>query len=237
MGATTCVMNPSAKPQCRGPKGKNLDMVMYAKHLEEFYGLEMGYITHYDEVSSIVVGSFLRPVKNRVLPINTVIFPTQEFYNNSLRPQDKTSLAKGYMSLYQLNPSIVEYQRELSINKTDAKSDKRYAIETIRNLAADDIPNMGPNHIQKYMFRNFIFLVSSQKHISTTDIETQSIYNHLDNYSLCVLKDGNALELKPLLQADMSTIMKYILSKCVYSDYTINSNGEKFVDYIMYNAK
>lgn len=224
--STACLFN-ATKADCRAPKRTNLSMVMCQKHLKDYFGLEMGY--HQDDHPTNVawVGPFLRPVKNMsYFKRNTVIFPTKNFFDMTLRPEEfKTD---NSFRKYQMNPFILDYIRKYGLYP-NKNIENRLVIEMYRNLMTDKY-DPGPN--QETLFPNLSSLVRSKKTISESNIMDQSIYR--------VLKDVGFYKnniLVTLPQSELSLCMQYILFNCLYSEMKITFDTDNFTDYLTYNCE
>lgn len=236
MESSICILNPT-KHECRGPKRKHINMLMCARHLYEFFGLEMGYNIHETETSHKYVGGMLKPAKGVVFKRNTVIVPTQTFFDDVYRPQDRSLQEIGPTQQYKMNPVIDDLIRSLSVNASETNLDKRYAIEILRCFVGNNV-NTGPADIQSVLLRNVITLIVSKKAISESQIRTQSIYRHLSTMLLSIngtLQNVTNIE-------ELSISMQYFLFNCYFSHHVINISElseEKlsFIDSMMYNAK
>lgn len=225
--STACLFNAS-KADCRAPKRTNLSMVMCQKHLKDYFGLEMGY--HQDDHPTNVawVGPFLRPIKNMsYFKRNTVIFPTKEFFDKTLRPEEysKTDIK---IRKYQMNPFILDYIRKYGLHPNKSV-ENRLVIEMYRNLMSTKV-DPGPKH--ETLFPNLISLVRSKKAISESNIQDQSIHDCLGDVSF--YKDGSLVALP---NSDLSLCMQYILFNCQYSEMKIAYDGDHFADYLTYNCE
>ncbi len=232
MEVTNCLLNSNAN-NCRGPKRKHINMVMCNRHLEEFFGLEMGFVVHETEMSHKYVGGFLKPKKGVVFQRNTVLFPTQEFFDRYYRPEDVNLMNVYNTAKFKMNPVLDEMMRFLSSGSSEEKSGKRYLVEIIRNMVIKaDLLNSGPAEIQKFLFKNMIQLIASKITFTETSIKTQAISSHLDTMQLW--QNDRMVQIKDL---NFTKIMEYILFNCLFAEHLINHEQQQYTDNMMYNVE
>lgn len=225
--STACLFN-SSRSDCRSPKRTNLSMLVCQKHLRDYFGLEMGY--HQDDHPTNVawVGPFLRPVKNTTFfKRNTVIFPTKEFFDKTLRPEEFGRMDHSFRK-YQMNPFILDYIRKYGLHPGKSV-ENRLVIEMYRNLMTNKV-DPGPKH--DTLLPNLISLVRSKKAISESNIQDQAIFDCLKDVSIYKSND-----LKNITECDLSICMQYILFNCQYSEMKITFDNENFADYLTYNCE
>lgn len=203
---------------------------MCAKHLEEFFGLEMGYYIHETETSFKYIGGFLKPKPGVVFSKNTVLIPTRHFFDSYYRPEDKRD---SIDIEYKMNPVIHTLISHLA-NLSENNVNRRYPIEIIRNLTHVDV-NTGPEPNQMYLLRNVITMVTSNKTVSEVQIQTQSISKCFEDFGIRLeagLKNYRKLsDLK-----EVSTCMKYLFLNCLFTEHAIDKSIS-YTDSIMYNTK
>lgn len=242
---TECLFNTKSK--CLSPKRTNLNMLVCQKHLRDYYGLEMGFHQEDNATNVAYVGGFLRPVKNiGYFTRNTVIIPTNHFFDRTLRPESYPDHHDSKFRKYQMNPIILEYIRKYG-NNVGKSVDYRVAVDTIRNLIPDH-DKMAPGPNQESQHHTLYAVIRSKKSISESLIRDESIFKVLDHFSIYMENDEykamtNVEALKTEEQLvhvktlPISIAMKYILCNMLYSEMEIIHNSYKFPDYLNFNCK
>lgn len=229
--STPCLFGPSSA-KCVGPNREHLSMLICKKHLLNFYGLEMH--LHEEDNATVAgfVGGFLRPVKNvAYFPRNTVIIPTKQFFDRTMRPEH-FEIAHETIDYrkYQMNPIIMEYIRKYGM--TPNKSvELRLGIEMYRNMMTDNV-DTGPK--QESYLHNLTALIRAKKSVSESYIHDQSIFKTLQNNALYV---GNNLVPVNNATLALSISMQYLLYNCLFSEAEITNNSGKFIDYLHHNCE
>lgn len=231
MEATVCVFN-SSRGECRGPNRYNVGMLMCQKHLEMIYGLCKMQVQHERPTKYLSVGGFLRPSPGVIFSRNTVIVPTQKFFDITFRPEDLQST--GDTEQYQMNPIIVEFMNNSLIHKMDHNgADKRYMIEVIRNLAnkPKDV-NLIPEN--KNLMKNAVTLITTKLNFSESLIEKQSIYDHMLKNEILV--KGTFKKWK---DSGLSTCFCYLLNNIMYQSHVLSkpTDANTVTDVMMFNTE
>lgn len=229
MEQTKCIFK-STQAECTGPRRTNLSMVACKTHLKDHFGLEMGH--HEDDHPTNVawVGGFLRPVKNiSYFKRNTVILPTKEFFDRTQRPEEYDDLKADFRK-YQMNPIIIDYIRDYGLH-AGKSFDRRFVIEMYRNFMCDN-KNVDPGPKQKTQMQDLTAVLRSRISMSESNIQDQSIFNHLKDFSIYV---GG--QLKRITDLNLSIIMMYILTNFLYSEMQITPDEEEFTDLLPYNCE
>lgn len=225
--STECLFNPN-KSTCKSPKRTNLSMLICQKHLRDYFGLEVGY--HLDDHPTNIawVGPYLRPIKNLTyFKRNTVIFPTKEFFDKTMRPEEYGKMDNKFRK-YQMNPAIINQIRLYSLN-TGKTAENRFVIEMYRNMMSIKV-DPGPRH--ETMFPQLQSIIQSKKSISETLISNQSIYPCLEDAFLYI--GGHIVALK---SEKFHVCMQYLLFNCLYSEFKVTYDDEKFSDCLLYNCE
>lgn len=225
--STVCLFNPN-NSECRSPKRTNLSMLMCRKHLKDYFGLEVGY--HLDDHATNVawVGPFLRPIKNvTYFKRNTVIFPTKEFFDQTMRPEEYGRMNNTFRK-YQMNPAIIDQIRLYSLN-AGKSVENRFVIEMYRNLMSKKVD---PGHKHETLFPQLQSQIQSKKSISKTLISNQSIYPCLEDAFMYI--NG---KIEPVKSDNLHVCMQYLLFNCLYSEFKVTFDSELFSDYLLYNCE
>lgn len=228
MESTTCIFNYN-KTECRGPKRTHLTMLMCAKHMKDFLGLEKFNVIHETETTYDYVSGFLRPAKGHVLKRNTLIYPDRIQFDKHFRPEDEAPTADDLK--YHINPSIKEFMRN-ALKRKDNGLESRFCMEMIRNMPhPPKAVNMGPYAGQDVLMKNALILISSKLNISESIIEKQSIYKHIKGKCSLTIK-GQETKLE---DCELSVCMQYFLSNCLFQCHEISDT--MVTDSIMFNAE
>lgn len=223
MENTVCVFNFS-KSECRGRKRRNLPHMSCDTHVREIYGLEMEYTVLETPMTYEFVGGFWKPVEGTTFKKNCVIIPERTFFDKWFH----SGAMDDEDSKYTMNTHIQEFMRQVAMRK-DYQVNHRYMIEVIRNLSEGGRNvNLGPYEAQDRLMNKAISLIASKMTLTETRIEKEPFWSYASTFTL-VVEDQDTAD-----QEKMSTLMRYMLSKCHFSLHYLDKDQ---VDPIVHNCK
>lgn len=222
----------------QGANRNNVGMLMCQKHLEEIYGLSKFHVQHERPTKYHSVGGFLKPAPGVIFPRNTVIVPTQNFFDLTFRSEDMKQVQADQM-IYEMNPIIKEFMNNSLRNKTDANGpDKRYVIEMIRNLANKPKKvNLIPENL--LLQKNAVTLIASKLSVSESLIEKQGIFDSISANEVLI---GGVMT-KPLAvkDGDLSVCYCYLLNNIMFQGHVLSRTyagaTTSVTDMMMFNTE
>lgn len=215
--STVCLFSTGTE-NCVGKKNTHLNNLICAKHLKQYYGLEI-YADYTDRPTYwAYAGWVLRPAPGVHFKPNDVIIPVREFIDKTYRPESNKKLNSE--KIYSMNPVFDAFMRSAADTTKMCKND-RFTYEILRNLS-QNIEDVDLNSIQNCEKNpKSTSLIRSKIAVSETFIQQHSVMSYLNGISLYTTKEAtdHLIHLKDM--DNLSLCYKYFLSKAEYSSHIV----------------
>jgi hypothetical protein len=221
-----CIFNIDGRT-CQDTKKGHLTYLICKSHLQDLFGLELEFQQFETPTQNILVGGFLRPVQGKFFEKNTVIFPTQSFFDKTYNGAETTV---DDDPKYKMNPSIEAYYRKIAA-RNSIHVTERYVIEMIRNLSVTPekidvaLQKDSEKEVSKAFLRSKRIFAESmlkdtnwyKKYVSTIDLmEFKDTYVKIENKSTISVSMMYALSYCLLSFQLQSTIWNPLMYNCRY---------------------
>lgn len=208
MDKTYCLFSSSPDGFCSGPRHSNVNHLICANHLRQYYGLEVGTFYVEKRTETFYGGWFLRPAPGTHFKKNDIIIPVRNIVDIIFRAQKKDANMK--IDGYSMNPILKKYMEAITNSGNRISPQERRMFEMLRNLS-EPLEKIGLNHIEGCETEaSAIAYIKSKMTMSQTYIEEYSGYK-LDGFTVFTDKEEKLMN-----HAELSHNFQYFLSRLEY---------------------
>lgn len=225
MESTACLLS-GGNTFCTGRKNSHLNNLLCAKHLKEYYGLEIYAHCIEKPTSYNFTGWVLKPCDGIIFKRNEVIIPVQSFIDKTYRNKNdaNTPALTNKEKTYSMNHVLDKFMRRAT-DKTQVVKGDRKTFEMLRNLSeVSKNVNLNPNTACELDPVN-IGYIRSKMTVSETFIENHANKEHMNGIVLTTDKRMSLMEAQ-----DLSLCLKYFLSRFETSQHIVQDLNSKTLE-------